>query len=347
MKFIDEVTITVQSGKGGPGCVSFRREAHVPRGGPDGGDGGKGGDVVFRVDERLGSLLDLKFKRIYKAQNGEPGQGNQSSGKDGEDAVIAVPPGTIINDEQGQLIHDMGTEGEFVLLKGGRGGKGNTFYKSSVHQAPEIAQKGEPAQECTVHVELKLLADVGLLGFPNVGKSTLISRISAARPKIADYPFTTLVPNLGVVRYGDLRTFVVADIPGLIEGAHEGVGLGFQFLRHVERTGIFVHVVDISGMSGRDPLEDYFIIQEELKRYDRDHREREGFLPLSQRKQIVVLNKIDAIDSAQAEEWKRKFAREAGVDVQLISAVSGLNVNELVFSIGRELFESPPEDWEA
>lgn len=243
MKFIDEVRISVSSGKGGAGSVSFRREAMVPRGGPDGGDGGKGGDVVLRTDTRLHSLLDLRFQKTYKAQDGLPGEAQMRSGKNGENLVITVPPGTLVKDSDGRVLYDLTEHTELVLLPGGLGGKGNTFYKSSVNQAPTVAQKGLAGQTLDIHLELKLLADVGIMGLPNAGKSTLISRISSAKPKIADYPFTTLVPNLGVVRFAEELTFVVADIPGLIEGAHTGAGLGIQFLRHIERCAVFVHLM--------------------------------------------------------------------------------------------------------
>jgi GTP-binding protein len=252
MKFIDEVKITLASGRGGPGCISFRRESGMPRGGPDGGDGGKGGNVIIRTSKHINSLVDLRQNKRYAAQNGEMGYGRQKAGADGEDMVMIVPQGTVIRTLEGEIIVDMTGINDYVILKGGRGGKGNEFFKTSINQAPDYAQPGEEGEEVEVKLELKLIADVGIIGFPNAGKSTLISRISAAKPKIADYPFTTLTPNLGVVKAGDYSSFVVADIPGLVKGAHEGVGLGIQFLKHVERTRIFIHLVDVSGVSGRD-----------------------------------------------------------------------------------------------
>jgi GTPase len=329
VKFVDEVTIEVASGHGGPGCVSFRREKFVPRGGPDGGDGGRGGHIIFRVDSRLHSLLDLRFQKKYLAPDGEPGGTQNKTGKDGADMILSVPPGTEIKTLEGQLIRDLAeNDEEFLFLKGGIGGKGNTFYKSSVNQAPEVAQKGMPGAAAQIHLELKLLADVGIIGFPNAGKSTLISRISAAKPKVADYPFTTLIPNLGVVRYGDDRSYVVADMPGLIKGAHEGAGLGHRFLKHIERTKFFLHMIDISGASGRAPLQDYQDINEELRLYDAE---------LSKRRQLVALNKIDALMPEAVEEIVEEF-RALGVDVFPISAVSGMNIEKLKYEMGRLVF---------
>lgn len=339
MKFIDEVNLTVSSGKGGPGMVSFRREAMVPRGGPDGGDGGKGGDVIIRVDTRLHSLLDLRFLKSYRAQDGEPGSRQMKAGRDGQDLVLTLPPGTVIKDGDGNQLHDLTSETEeFVFLKGGLGGKGNWFYKSSVNQAPAIAQKGLPGEEINIHLELKLLADVGIVGLPNAGKSTLISRISSAKPKIADYPFTTLVPNLGVVRFGEDLSFVVADIPGLIEGAHTGVGLGTQFLRHVQRCRVFVHLIDIATLEDKDPWVAYQEVRHELEMYDQIKKEEDGFLPLSSRPEIIVLNKIDAVD-----EMTIRTAREAlkkqGLSVMEISAAAGKNIKNFVDVLGRRVFD--------
>lgn len=343
MKFIDEVKITIASGRGGPGCVSFRRESGMPRGGPDGGDGGKGGDVYLRTSRHINSLVDLRQNKRYAAQNGEMGFGRQKAGHDGEDLVMIVPEGTIIRNLEGEIIVDMTGIDEHLLLKGGRGGKGNEFFKTSVNQAPEHAQPGEEGEEIEVKLELKLIADVGIIGFPNAGKSTLISRISAAKPKIADYPFTTLTPNLGVVKAGDYSSFVVADIPGLVKGAHEGVGLGIQFLKHVERTRVFIHLVDASGMSGRDPLQDYEDINFELKMYDENNQDKEGFFPLSTRPQFVVLNKIDTLSTDQLQKLINSFKKVTGTAPLAISAVTGKNINELVIELGRQILKEEEE----
>ncbi|QDK39510.1 GTPase ObgE [Bdellovibrio sp. NC01] len=339
MKFIDEVKITIASGRGGQGCVSFRRESGMPRGGPDGGDGGKGGDVYIRTSRHINSLVDLRQNKRYAAQNGEMGFGRQKAGHDGEDLVMIVPEGTIIRNLEGEIIVDMTGIDNYLLLKGGRGGKGNEFFKTSVNQAPEHAQPGEEGEEIEVELELKLIADVGIIGFPNAGKSTLISRISAAKPKIADYPFTTLTPNLGVVKAGDYSSFVVADIPGLVKGAHEGVGLGIQFLKHVERTRIFIHLVDASGMSGRDPLQDFEDINYELKMYDEKNQDKEGFFPLSTRPQFVVLNKIDTLSADQLQKLINSFKKATGNAPLAISAVTGKNINELVIELGRQILK--------
>ncbi|MCB0364286.1 MAG: GTPase ObgE [Bdellovibrionaceae bacterium] len=338
MKFIDEVTLAVASGKGGPGCVSFRRESMVPRGGPDGGHGGKGGDVLVRVNPHLNSLLDLHNLKRLSAENGQPGMAEKMDGRAGKDLVIDVPAGTVVTDESGNVLVDMGEVQETVLLEGGLGGKGNTFYKTSVNQAPGIAQKGMPGEELVIHLELKLIADVGIIGFPNAGKSTIISVISAAKPKIADYPFTTLVPNLGVVRYGDADSFVAADIPGLIVGAHKGVGLGSQFLRHIERTRVFVHVVDASEMSQRDPVQDYKDINEELKLYDEMHQSKEGYWPLSDRPQVVVLNKMDVVPEEREHQLVEEF-RRMGVTALPVSAATRKNIKELIFAAGSHVIK--------
>ena len=333
MKFIDEAPVTLSSGHGGPGVVSFRREKYVNRGGPDGGDGGKGGDVVFRVDTRLHSLLDFKYKKIFTAPRGRPGEGANCSGAQGVDLILDVPAGTIIKDQSGKTLLDLGEKGKFVFLKGGRGGKGNTFFANSVNQAPMNCQPGEEGDTRNILLELKLIADVGIVGYPNAGKSTLISAISAARPKIADYPFTTLTPNLGVVKIDDSRTIVVADIPGLVPGAHKGVGLGTQFLRHIERTNLFVHLIDASESAGREAMQDYHDIMHELREYDKSKNLEEGFRPLLERKQIVVLNKIDAVERSRIEEMAERFRRD-GIDVKTISAATGQGVRELVFEMG-------------
>ncbi len=344
MKFIDEVSIKVASGKGGQGCVSFRREIKVPRGGPDGGDGGKGGDVTFQVSPELNSLMDLRYKKTYQAQHGQQGQGSICSGADGENLVIKVPPGTIIKNIEGKLLADLNSDGEeHILLVGGRGGKGNHFFKTSVNQAPTHFQPGEEGSELEITLELKLLADVGLIGFPNAGKSTFISKVSAARPKIADYPFTTLVPSLGVVKLDTEKSFVIADIPGLIEGAHKGVGLGTQFLRHIERTHVFVHIIDVSEFNQRGAFHDYLAINKELKAHDELNKDKESFEPLSKRPQIVVFNKIDSVSQDYLELIEEEF-KEHGVGVVKISAVTGEGVKPLLFSVGKYVFKSEEDD---
>ncbi len=343
MKFIDEVKIVIASGKGGPGCVSFRRESMTPRGGPDGGDGGKGGDVILRTAKNLNSLVDYRRNKKYAAENGVQGSSSNCTGAHGQDMVMLVPPGTIIRDMNGEILVDMTGIEEYVLLKGGRGGRGNWHFKNSVNQAPEHAQPGEPGQEVEVKMELKLIADVGIIGSPNAGKSTLISRVSAAKPKIADYPFTTLTPNLGVVKVGDERAFVVADIPGLVKGAHQGIGLGIQFLKHIERTRVFVHLVDISGMSSQDPLQDYKDINAELRMYDEANEGKDGFFPLNERKQLVVLNKIDTLSADAIGKIQAQFKKELGYEPMAISAVTGKNVDKLLFEIGKYIFSAEDE----
>ncbi len=320
--FIDRVKIYVKAGHGGAGCVSFRREAYVPKGGPDGGDGGKGGDVVIRADKQLGTLIDLKYQQQYRAEKGKQGRGKQQSGSDGKETVIRVPVGTIVNDaETHTLIVDMDEDGkEYVIAWGGRGGKGNAFFKSATNQAPRHAQPGEDGEEQWLFLELKLLADVGLVGFPNAGKSTLISRISAAKPKIADYPFTTLSPVLGVVKPEGRRSFVVADIPGLIENAHKGAGLGFEFLRHVERTSILLHMVDVSGMVPGDPVENFKKINKELELYSE---------ALLKKYMAVAATKIDAADAVQLEEMTN-YCHENEYRIFPISAVTGEGLEELL-----------------
>lgn len=286
MKFIDEATIIVQSGDGGRGCVSFRRERFVPRGGPDGGDGGKGGDIIIKTTPRKRTLFHLQNKKMHRAANGGHGQGSQKTGRSGADLIIEVPPGTLVTDmDRDATVCDLvGNHTQVVVARGGRGGQGNMRFKSSTHRAPRFAQPGEAGQTLTLKLELKLLADIGIVGLPNAGKSTLISAISSARPKIADYPFTTLIPNLGVVKIHDAEPFVVADIPGLIEGAHQGAGLGAQFLRHVERTRILVHLIDASTLDAEDPLKSYDVVNHELAGHSRT---------LAEKPQLVVLNKLD------------------------------------------------------
>jgi GTP-binding protein len=320
--FIDRVKINVKAGHGGRGCVSFRREAYVPRGGPDGGDGGKGGDIIIRADSQLGTLIDLRYQQNYFAKNGEQGRGKQQSGADADNIVIRVPVGTLVYDvETHGLIIDLDADGmEFTAAKSGRGGKGNAFFKTATHQAPRFAQPGEEGEELTLFLELKLLADVGLVGFPNAGKSTLISRISAAKPKIADYPFTTLTPVLGVVKPEGRKSFVVADIPGLIENAHKGAGLGFEFLRHVERTSILLHMVDVSGMVPGDPVENFKKINTELELYSKE---------LMSKYMAVAATKLDAADHEKLETLER-HCRETGYRFFPISAVTGEGLETLV-----------------
>ncbi len=339
MKFVDEVKITIASGRGGPGAVSFRRESYAPRGGPDGGDGGKGGDVVFKTSKHINSLVDYKNLKTYSAENGAPGAAVNCSGANGNDLVMIVPDGAVIRNAEGEILYDLANLSEVKVLSGGRGGKGNAFFKTSVNQAPEYAQPGEEGESLEIILELKLIADVGIIGFPNAGKSTLISRISAAKPKIADYPFTTLTPQLGVVKVGDYSSFVVADIPGLIKGAHQGVGLGIMFLKHIERTSLFLHLVDISGMSGRDPLEDYEDIQYELKMYDEMNREKDGFFPLMEREQVVILNKIDLLPKEQIEKYKQQFKKRFNVDAFAISAVTGKNMQEVLVMVADKILK--------
>ena len=330
--FADRAKIYVRSGKGGDGHVSFRREKYVPNGGPDGGDGGHGGDVIFVVDEGLNTLVDFRHIRKYKAQDGETGKKKNCRGKDGEDIIIKVPAGTVIKAaESNKVIADMsGDNMRQVLLKGGRGGNGNQHYATSTMQAPKYAQPGQPARELELLLELKVIADVGLVGFPNVGKSTLLSRVTNARPKIANYHFTTLNPNLGVVDMPDAKGFVIADIPGLIEGASEGVGLGHEFLRHIERTKFLIHIVDAASTEGRDPIEDIYAIDRELKKYNTD---------LASRPQIIAANKIDAISHQEVDPVSRLKAEfePKGVRVFPISAVSGQGVTEMLYYVSSAL----------
>jgi GTP-binding protein len=328
--FLDRVKIHVKAGDGGNGVTAFRREKFVPRGGPSGGDGGVGGSVFIEADEGLNTLLHLRYNPEHKAERGRHGEGSNRSGKDGADTTVRVPVGTQVFDaDTGDLLFDMVEAGQrFLVAKGGKGGWGNAHFATPTKQAPKYHYDGRPGEEKYLQLELKLIADVGLVGFPNAGKSTLISVISAARPKIADYPFTTLEPNLGVVDMGDFRTFVVADIPGLIEGASSGAGLGDRFLRHVERTKLILHLVDVSGSSGRDPVSDYEIIERELAAYDED---------LAAREQIVVATKIDALDDPERLD---KLAARAKADKRAffaISAVANTGVAELVSATARRL----------
>lgn len=331
--FVDQVKIYVKGGDGGDGMVAYRREKYVPRGGPAGGDGGKGADIVFEVDEGLRTLMDFRYQRHFKGKKGENGKSKNQHGKDAEDLIVKVPPGTVVKDEEtGQIIADLVHHGErAVIAKGGRGGKGNTRFATPRNPAPEIAEKGEPGEERTITVELKLLADVGLVGFPSVGKSTLLSVVSSAKPKIADYHFTTLVPNLGVVETEDHRSFVMADLPGLIEGAYQGAGLGLQFLRHIERTRVIVHVIDMAAVEGRNPYQDFLTINNELKEYN---------LCLTERPMIVVANKMDL---PGAEENLKKFKEQLQDDIPVfpISSVTRKGIRELLFAIADTLEKTP------
>ena len=320
--FVDYAKIIIKSGNGGNGAATFRREKYVAAGGPDGGDGGKGGDVYFVVDPDSNTLIDFRFTKKFKAEDGQNGSGSHRFGKSGEDIYIKVPLGTIVKDaETGKVIVDMSKKGQQeLILKGGRGGKGNSHFATSTRQAPRFAIDGEKGKEKEIILELKLLADVGLLGFPNVGKSTILSRVTKATPKIADYHFTTIDPNLGVVKteYGD--SFVLADIPGIIEGASEGVGLGTQFLRHVERTRLLLHVIDVAGTEGRDPVDDFNKINSELEKYSEK---------LASRKQIIVANKIDSMQDEENYKALETLAKEKDLEIYKISAVTGEGLNEL------------------
>jgi len=324
VKFIDEAFITVQAGNGGNGCVSFRREKFVPRGGPDGGDGGKGGDVIFHSTYRRRTLYPFRFKRQFKAQKGGHGQGKQKTGKSGRNIIIEVPPGTLVKDaESSNVLYDFTDSGqEFVVLKGGRGGKGNYHFRSATHRTPRFAQPGEPGQTRNLKLELKLLADVGIIGLPNAGKSTLISAMSSATPKIGSYPFTTLTPNLGVVQtdWGD--PFVMADIPGLIAGAHRGAGLGIQFLKHIERTRILIHLIDASAILPEHPLDDYETINNELTQYDQS---------LAQKPQILVLNKLDLPGAEEnAKIFQSAIDKTGDAGVFSVSAMHGTGITQLI-----------------
>lgn len=338
--FVDQVKVTLIAGKGGDGCVSFRREYRVPKGGPDGGRGGDGGNIYLVSDPNLNTLAYFRYHPINKAKKGANGQGSNKQGKRGKDLYLKVPVGTVVKDAvTGEILHDFLKPGEiFLAAKGGRGGRGNASFATPTHQTPREFEKGKPGEEKELILELKLIADVGLVGFPNVGKSTLISKISAAKPLIADYPFTTLTPNLGVVDVDEERSFVVADIPGLIEGAHEGLGLGIQFLRHIERTRILVHLIDVSPYSGRDPVNDYRVIQNELKAFNPE---------LVKRKQIIVANKIDLLgeDKKRLTAVKRLAIKEKKPFLA-ISAVTGEGLKNLVNLLTKMLEEEKVEKTE-
>ncbi|ERI11503.1 GTPase ObgE [Aneurinibacillus aneurinilyticus] len=331
--FVDSVRVYVKGGDGGNGMVAFRREKYVAAGGPAGGDGGRGANVVFVVDEGLRTLVDFRYQRHFKASRGENGRTKGQHGAGAEDMVVRVPPGTtVIDDDTQQVIADLVMDGQrAIIAKGGRGGRGNIRFATPANPAPEIAENGEPGQERYIRLELKVLADVGLVGFPSVGKSTLLSVVSAARPKIAEYHFTTITPNLGVVDIDEERSFVMADLPGLIEGAHEGVGLGHQFLRHVERTRVIVHVIDMAGSEGRDPYEDYVQINEELKLYNKK---------LEERPQVVAANKMDIPD---ADKNLEAFRKKVGEDLPIfpISAATKQGIRELMYKVADLLEETP------
>ena len=330
MKFIDEVRIKVIAGNGGRGCVSFRREKFVPRGGPNGGNGGNGGHVVVMADPQLNTLLDLSYQKHYRAARGEHGRGKDQHGKNGEDRIITIPVGTVIRDARTEeILMDLkNPDDRFVVATGGKGGKGNAFFTSSTNRSPRRAQPGLLGEERDLHLELRLLADVGLVGFPNVGKSTLIAAISAARPKIAEYPFTTLVPNLGVVSYGEAKSFVLADIPGLIEGAHAGEGLGDRFLKHVSRTSLLVHILDASNIREDEPVADYVAVYRELELFDPS---------LVQKPHIVVANKIDLLGERRRLKLLEEFCQRKQIPFLAISAVTGEGLRELKWLIGARM----------
>lgn len=331
--FVDQAKIKIKAGDGGDGAVSFHREKYVAAGGPDGGDGGRGGDVIFQVDDNFSTLIDFRYKRKYVADRGENGSGRNCTGKSAQPLIIKVPRGTVVRDaKSGRIMADMSTDEPKVLARGGQGGKGNVHFATSTRQIPKFAKPGYPGEEFEVTLELKLLADVGLVGFPNVGKSTLISVVSAAKPKIANYHFTTLTPVLGVVRVEEEKSFVMADIPGLIEGAGDGIGLGHEFLRHVERCRLIVHVVDVSGIEGRDPCEDFNIINAELAKFNED---------LAERPQIVAANKSDMATEEQIERF-RKFIEDKNIPFFCISAATTQGTAELVNKISEVLDTLPP-----
>ena len=335
--FTDYTKIIIKSGDGGNGAVSFRREKYVAAGGPDGGDGGKGGDVYFKVDKDKNTLIDFRYNKKFKAQNGENGSGSRCNGKYGESIYIGVPIGTVIKDAKtGKIVADLSEPNQVELvLKGGHGGKGNSHFATSTRQAPRFAQDGEKGEEKEIILELKLLADVGLIGFPNVGKSTFLSTVTDARPKIADYQFTTLEPNLGVVKSKKGDSFVLADIPGIIEGASEGVGLGLQFLRHIERTRLLLHLIDVSGVSGRNPVEDFNVINNELKKYSEK---------LAQRKQIIVASRADIIQDEELYNNLKILAEEKNMEIFKISSVTGEGVKELLDYVSKILKDLPKEN---
>lgn len=335
--FVDYTKIIIKSGDGGNGAKTFRREKYVAAGGPDGGDGGKGGDIYFEVDPDTNTLIDFRYNKKFKAEDGKNGSGGNCYGKSGDDLCIGVPKGTVVKDAlTGKVIVDLSQDGQKELvLKGGKGGKGNSHFATSTRQAPNFAQEGEKGQEKEIILELKLLADVGLLGYPNVGKSTILSMVTSAKPKIANYEFTTINPNLGVVKTEYGESFVIADIPGIIEGASEGVGLGLRFLRHIERTRILLHIIDVSGASGRNPVQDYYTINEELKKYSEK---------LSKKPQILVANKIDAMQNETEYNELEKLAEENNLELFKISAATGQGLKELLNRVAEKLKELPKEE---
>lgn len=337
--FIDYAKIIIASGNGGNGAISFRREKYIANGGPDGGDGGKGGSVYFRVDLGLNTLVDFKYKKKYLAKNGQPGSGSRCNGKKGEDLYIDVPQGTVVIDEEtGKIIADLSKENQVeCVLEGGMGGKGNVHFATATRQIPNFAETGEPGKEKSIILELKMIADVGLVGYPNVGKSTLLSRMTTAKPKIANYHFTTLEPNLGVVKLKNGASFVMADIPGLIEGASEGVGLGLKFLRHIERTRILLHIVDVAGTEGRDPVLDFEKINSELEKYSDK---------VAKKLQVIAANKIDVLENEENYKRLEKVATEKGYKIFKISAVTGQGLDELFLEISKLLKDIPKEEFE-
>lgn len=337
--FIDYAKINIISGNGGNGAITFRREKYVANGGPDGGDGGKGGNIYFQVDIGLNTLIDFKYKKKYVAENGQGGSGSRCAGKSGKDLYIKVPQGTIVRDEEsGKIIADLSEENQVeLILKGGKGGKGNMHFATSTRQIPNFAETGEPGIEKTLVLELKLIADVGLLGYPNVGKSTILSRMTLATPKIADYHFTTLEPNLGVVKLNNGKSFVMADIPGIIEGASEGIGLGLKFLRHIERTRLLLHVIDIAGTEGRDPVEDFHKINNELSQYSKK---------LAGKLQVIVANKIDVLQEEEKYKALEKVAKNNNYEIYKISAVTGQGIEELFNRVGEILEKLPKQELE-
>lgn len=332
MKFIDQVKIYVKAGHGGHGCVAFRREKYIPRGGPSGGDGGKGGHIIIVASKNMNTLLDLKNQQQYRAEKGKSGMGKDMHGRNGKNTVITVPPGTLIKDaDTDEVLFDLTDDGqEYIPAHGGRGGLGNAHFKSSTRQAPRFAQPGEDGEERNLLLELKLLADVGLVGLPNAGKSTLISSMSSARPKIADYPFTTLIPNLGVVQYGGYQSFVIADIPGLIEGAHKGTGLGFQFLRHIERTSVLLHLVDISEMTDGDPVDNFIKIYNELELFSAD---------VIKKPQAVAGTKMDIKGDGERLNRLAEYCKDNHYDFFPVCAVTGDGIKELAQYLGNKVQE--------